>query len=359
MTTRRFEDAPENAPTASTTPTASVGRWRMPSETAPHERVYMAFPPRGLSFGDAEIARRAWSTVAHATADFVPVTMVVDPDDQAAAKAALSSSIELITATLDDAWMRDIGPTFVIGDDGRLGAVDWVFNGWGQQKWARWDKDRSIGRFVAEHAGAEVVASDLVNEGGGIHVDGSGTVLVTDTVQLDRFRNPRWSRESIEAELRRTLGVERAIWFPRGLYRDSQRFGTRGHIDIVATLPDEHTVLIHRQRDPLHPDFHLGAVYDDILADTAAVDGRPWQVIELDAPQRVRDDEGWTDYSYVNHLVTNGAVIACTFDDANDEAALDRLAEAYPGREIVGVDARDIFAYGGGIHCITQHMPRV
>ena len=103
--------------TATGTPAAdSSPRWRMPSETAPHDRVYMAFPSRGLSFGDAEDARRAWAAVAHATQDFVPVTMVVDPDDRAAAEAMLTADIELLTAPLDDAWMRDIGPTFVIGD---------------------------------------------------------------------------------------------------------------------------------------------------------------------------------------------------------------------------------------------------
>lgn len=343
--------------------TDSLPTWRMPSETDPHERVFMAFPPKGESFGTADddtaIARTAWTAVAHATADFVPVTMVVDPSDRRVAERMLSDAIELVEAPLDDAWMRDIGPTFVVGADGRLGAVDWEFNGWGQQEWASWENDRNIGRFVAELAGAEIVDSALVNEGGGIHVDGRGTVLLTDTVQLDRFRNPGWSRDAIEAELHRTLGTKRAIWFPRGLYRDSQRFGTRGHIDIIATLPDEHTLLVHRQLDPAHPDFHLTSVYDDLIAETTAIDGSPWKVIDLPAPKRVRDEDGWTDYSYVNHLVTNGAVIACTFDDPNDEAALAGLADAYPGREIVGVDARDIFRYGGGIHCITQHQPRV
>ncbi|MFF8187136.1 agmatine/peptidylarginine deiminase [Microbacterium sp. NPDC016588] len=334
----------------------------MPSETSEHERVYMAYPPRGESFGadneDTSIARAAWTAVAHATADFVPVTMVVDPADRREAARQLSSSIELIEAPLDDAWMRDIGPTFVIGGDGQLGAVDWEFNGWGQQEWASWDRDRLIGRFVAEHAGAELIDSALVNEGGAIHVDGRGTVLATDTVQLDRFRNPGWSRDAIEVELHRTLGTERVIWFPRGLHRDSQRFGTRGHIDIVATMPDPRTLLVHRQHDPAHPDHHLGSVYADVISRTTDADGNPWDVLELAAPTRVRDEDGWTDYSYVNHLVTNGAVIACTFDDPNDDDALATLAQAYPGREIIGVDARDIFRYGGGIHCITQHQPR-
>lgn len=344
------------------TPTQAPA-WQMPSETDPHERVFMAFPPRGESFGnaseDTEDARAAWTAVAHATADFVPVTMVVDPADRAVAQRLLSAEITLVEAPLDDAWMRDIGPTFVRGSGGRLGAVDWVFNGWGQQSWAAWERDRHIGAFVAELAGAELVSSELVTEGGGIHVDGQGTVLLTDTVQLDRFRNPGWSRDAIEAELRRTIGADRAIWFPRGLHRDSQRFGTRGHIDIVATMPDADTLLVHRQQDPSHPDFHLWEALERVIEESTTHAGTPWRVIELDAPTRVTDEEGWTDYSYVNHLVTNGAVIACTFDDPKDADAAARLAEAYPGREIVGVDARNIFRYGGGIHCITQHQPRV
>ena len=40
-------------------------------------------------------------------------------------------------------------------------------------------------------------------------------------------------------------------------------------------------------------------------------------------------------------------------------AAADILAGAYSGREVVTVDARPIFARGGGIHCITQQQPRL
>ncbi|MDG4813662.1 agmatine deiminase family protein, partial [Hydrogenovibrio sp. 3SP14C1] len=92
---------------------------------------------------------------------------------------------DIVTAQLDDAWMRDIGPTFVVDDEGRLAAVDWVFNGWGGQDWAKWDNDEHIGRFVAEQVDVPVVSSTLRNEGGGIHVDGQGTVLATRSVQLD------------------------------------------------------------------------------------------------------------------------------------------------------------------------------
>ncbi len=194
----------------------------------------MAFPPVGATaFNDAESvhnARTAWSAVAHAVLDFEPVTMVVDPADREAARKYLSASIEVVEAPLDDAWMRDIGPTFVLDEAGRLGAIDWVFNGWGAQEWASWERDQHIGATVARLAGAEIIDSALVNEGGGIQVDGLGTVLVTETVQLDPGRNPGLDKAAVEAELKRALGVSHVIWLPRGLVRDSERFGTRGHV---------------------------------------------------------------------------------------------------------------------------------
>src|SRR5699024_157873 len=127
----------------------------------------------------------------------------------------------------------DMGPTFVVSDEGRLGAVNWRFNGWGQQAWARWDNDQHVAARVAELAGAARIDSDLVNEGGGIQVDGQGTVLLTESVQLGSGRNPGLTHADVEAELARTLGTSHAIWFKRGLYRDYERFGTRGHVDIV------------------------------------------------------------------------------------------------------------------------------
>ncbi|MFC3741611.1 agmatine deiminase family protein [Paractinoplanes deccanensis] len=327
----------------------------MPAETEPHDCTWMAWPSAGYTLGDTEAdaddARRAWAEVALAVARFEPVRMVVDPVAKRHARKWLGSDVELLEAPLDDAWMRDIGPTFVVGPGG-LGAVDWVFNGWGQQGWARWERDARIARRVAEWAGATLIPSPMVNEGGGLHVDGAGTVLVTETVQLDPARNPGWRREDVEAELRRTLGVHAVVWLPRGLTRDYGEYGTRGHVDIVATVPSPGTVLLHVQRDPRHPDHAI----DDALRAALPAD---WRIVDLPAPERLEDEEGPVDHSYVNHLVCNGGVVACTFGDPRDAEALETLASAYAGREVTGVDARVIFARGGGIHCITQQQPRV
>ncbi|QTI67485.1 agmatine deiminase family protein [Gordonia polyisoprenivorans] len=338
--------------------------WTMPAETARHDRVWMAFPRPNTtlaeSAADAETAYTAWSTVANTVSDFEPVTVVVDPTEVARARTMLTASIDIIEAELDDAWMRDIGPTFVTDGAGHLAAVDWTFNGWGAQEWAEWDNDRRIGRVVAEAAGVPVISSMLVQEGGAIHVDGEGTVLVTETVQLDPGRNPYATTESVEAELARTIGAQKVIWLPRGLTRDYERFGTRGHVDMVATIPSPGTLLLHEQPNPEHPDNVVMHELRDFLAGTTDAAGRRWDIVDLPAPDAIRDETGFVDYSYINHLVVNDGVIACGYGEpAADERAAEILASVYPGRRVVTIDAREILARGGGIHCITQQQPAV
>ncbi|CAB4334824.1 unannotated protein [freshwater metagenome] len=328
----------------------------MPAEWERHERTWMAWPAAGYmgtSVVDSTIedAYAAWSNVANVIVRFEPVTMVVDPRDVDIATEWLSPEVELLEAMLDDAWMRDMGPTFVRDDSGKIQAIDWVFNGWGAQHWAKWDHDAEIAPVVIQSAGVPLVASPLVNEGGGIHVNGAGMLLATRTVQFDPHRNPEATQESVEQEFARTLGATSVIWIERGLTRDYEDFGTRGHVDIVACFSDENTILYHDQQDSNHPDFAVTAQVRATLGRTGL------KLIAVPAPKTIKDEHGFTDYSYINHYVCNGAVILCAFDDPNDEVAQEIMSKAYPNREIVLVDAREIFARGGGIHCITQQQP--
>ncbi|WP_203336683.1 agmatine deiminase family protein [Nocardioides limicola] len=334
--------------------------WAMPAETVRHERTWMAWPATGYTLGDtpadAEEARRTWAAVANAVAEYEPVHLLVPPHERREAQRHLTAEIVQHEQPLDDAWYRDIGPTFVLGPQG-LGAVNWVFNGWGQQEWATWQQDALAAGVAIAASGAVPIDSPLVNEGGGIHTDGAGTVLVTETVQLDPLRNHGWTKQDVEAELARTIGAREVIWLRRGLTRDSDRFGTKGHVDLLATFTAPGRVLVHDQRDPAHPDAVVTAELVEVLGRARDAAGDPLQVTPLPAPQTLRDDEGFVDYSYVNHYVANGVVIACAFDDPADAEAGAILADAYPGREIVQIDARPLFARGGGIHCITQQQP--
>lgn len=340
--------------------------WRMPAETAEHERTWMAFPKVGPTLGDTDEERQecyeAWAATAHAIAEFEPVTMVVDPSEIERATAMLSADIEIVEAPVDEFWMRDFGPTFVLDEErpGVLGAVTWIFNGWGDNEWAEWELSAKLGGHIAELSGAERVRSLLVNEGGGIHVDGEGTLLLTETVQLDPRRNKYASKAGVEAEMLRTIGATHAVWLPRGLSRDYEEFGTNGHVDIVATLTSPGTVLLHMQNNEAHPDYKVTRDIRAFLETQTDAAGRSFNIVEIAAPSVIEDEEGFVDWSYVNHLVVNGGVVACGFgDEVADANARRVLEEVYPGRKVVTVDARPIFARGGGIHCITQQQPKV
>lgn len=333
-----------------------MNAWSMPAEWQPHTCTWMAWPSAAYTLGETDsaalAARSAWAAVANAVASFEPVRMLCAEADLALARNYLDDGVELIPAELNDAWMRDIGPTFVKNADGQLAGVDWVFNGWGQQAWAKWDKDSRVASEINAVAGVANHSSWLVNEGGGIHVDGDGTVLLTETVQLGEGRNSGRERAEVEAEIHAQLGTSRAIWIRRGLTRDYDEFGTRGHIDIVACFAPSNKILVHSQQDPTHPDFEVSLEVIETLSAYPE-----YELILVPAPKVLRDEEGFVDYSYINHYVINGAVILCSFDDPNDVVARDILAGVYPGREIALVDAREIFARGGGIHCITQQQP--
>lgn len=343
------------------TTTPRAAGFRMPPEWARHERTWMEFPPDNDTFAgtDLDRYRATWASVANTIGRFEPVSVLCARGDVAAARRLLEPAVELHEVALDDAWLRDSGPTFVVHPDGRLGAVHWRFNGWGDQGFSDWGAEQHVGARVAELAGAELFVSGMVNEGGGIHVDGEGTVLVTETVQLDPGRNPGWTAAQVESELAECIGVERVIWLPRGLTRDYDRFGTRGHVDIVATFVRPGVVLAQRQVDPAHPDHEV--CHENISVLRAATDarGRRLEVVEIDSPRTGSVDGELVDWSYINHYVCNGAVIMCTFDDPNDEPAAELLSRLYPGRRIVPHDARAVFECGGGIHCITQQQPAV
>lgn len=342
--------------------TLETAQFSMPHEGTRQSCTWMAWPTAEymLSGEHAPVSEvwGAWSSVANAISEFQPVAILVHPKDRAAASRHLSASVEQHIVDIDDAWMRDSGPTFVRNvRDGSLAAVSWIFNAWGGLTLADTSQDNRVAAYIADHLDVPVVASPLVNEGGGVHTDGAGTVLVTETVQLDPLRNPGLTREDVEQELMRTIGARRAIWLPRGLHRDYGPLGTRGHVDMVATFSSPGTVLLHTQQDSAHPDHALTAALKTQLAAEKDASGRPLSLVDLPAPAVLRDRSGPVDYNYVNHALVNGAVIACSFGDPADGPAAGILADAYPGRTVVSIDARPIFALGGGIHCITQQQP--
>ncbi|WP_084958520.1 agmatine deiminase family protein [Thermoactinospora rubra] len=326
----------------------------MPPEWEPHSRTWMSWPV-GYVLQAPEDSYRAWSAVANAVVRHEPVTMLADPSEAGSAARWLDPRVEVVQVPLDDCWLRDNGPTFVV-HDGELHGVDWTFNGWG---WAPHDKDDKVAGFVLDRLGVPAHRTSMVGEGGGIHVDGEGTVIVTETVQLDPRRNPGWTKAEAEAELRRLLGVEKVLWLPRGLTADYGGYGTNGHVDLLACFARPGLVLCHIQPDPAHPDFEVTRENLAVLRASTDARGRPLEVVEVLAPTVAEAGGKLVDYSYINHYLANGLVLLCSFDDPRDAETAELFAKLFPGRAVESVDARAIFAMGGGIHCITQQQPAI
>jgi len=334
--------------------------WTMPPEWNPHKRTWMGWPcnPDVLDYiGSPEAAYKAWSGVANQVSQFEPVTMICNPGKKTQAREYLDSEVTIVERELGDSWMRDCGPTFVVNEQGHLGAVDWTFNGWGGRTFPEGSADALVARFVAEKTGAERLPSVLINEGGGIHVDGEGTLLLTENVQMNHNRNPNWTRQEIEAEMHAKLGTSKAIWVPRGLEADTSASGTDGHIDTLVCFVKPGVVVVHGQPDPDHPDHETAAEIEAIMRSQTDARGRAMEVIVLTAPEEHYDHGEPLSCSYVNFSFVNGGVVLCEFGDPQDQVVADVFRRLFNDREIVSVPAVDIFKGGGGVHCITQQEP--
>ncbi|HYG86204.1 MAG TPA: agmatine deiminase family protein [Azospirillum sp.] len=332
----------------------------MPGEWEPHARCWMAWPCRPETWplgegGEAdgiEAAREAYAEVARAISRFEPVTMVCDTADVAEASLACGPGIQILPLPISDSWIRDTGPSFVVGRNGRIGGVHWRFNAWGGN-YPDCTKDQEVGRLVLEHLGLERFEAPLVMEGGAFHVDGQGTLLTTEQCLLNPNRNPNLSKAEIERHLKDFLGVSTIIWLGQG-YQDDE---TDGHIDEVACFVRPGAVLALTTDDPTDANFKAFQDNLDRLKKARDAQGRELEVIPVRQPSR-RDQNGVRlTLSYTNLYIANGGVVMPAFEDPYDDEAYRVVRRAFPDREVIQMNAMDIVRGGGGIHCITQQQP--
>ena len=321
----------------------------MPAEWAPHERTLMAWPCRTELWGELlDEARRDHAAVASAIAAFEPVTMVANPGEQAAeARAACAGEVDVVELPIDDSWLRDSGPIFVRGTGGERVGVHFRFNAWGE-KFSPWDADEAAGGELARRFGDRVVDAQFVLEGGSIGVDGEGTLITTEECLLHPSRNPTMSREDIEAGLREHLGVRRVVWLGKGLVEDRD---TDGHVDLVAAFTRPGEVLLQTGPAGTEDEERMEDNRERLEAAGLAVRRMPVLPFVDVAGEPVA-------MSHMNFYVCNGAVIVPLAGQDTDAEALRVLADAYPGREVVGVPGAVLAYGGGGPHCITQQVPR-
>ncbi len=357
----------------------------MPGEFERHAGCIIVWPqrPGSWSFG-AEAACAAFTAVIKAIAASERVYVACGREHWERAESMLrgAENVELLPIETDDSWARDIAPTFVVRDtaDGRqTRGVNWAFNAWGgavDGLYPDWRQDDAFAAAFAGAAGYSLYdAAPFVLEGGSIHCDGEGTVMVTEACLLSAGRNPALSRAEIEDRLKHYLGARKVLWLPRGIYNDE----TNEHVDNVCAFIRPGEVVLAWTDNEDDPQYALSAASLRYLAETTDAKGRRLIVHKLPIPdipicieadevvgfefaegEDTREPGERLAASYVNFYFSNDSVLLPAFggeNAASDARAAAILARLCPERKIVQLPARAILTGGGNIHCITQQIP--
>ena len=353
----------------------------MPAEFSPHHGCLMIWPhrPGSWPFG-AKKAREAFTKLAQAIALTEKVYMLAEPELAEGARLALGPSIEVIPLESNDAWARDTGPTFVVDGKGGLRGVNWRFNAWGGEVdglYAHWEKDDAFAGGLLDMLGFRGYdAAPFVMEGGAVHSDGEGTLLVTEACLLSAGRNPQLTKDEIAAALCRMLGAKKVLWLPRGIDGDE----TNEHVDNMCAFLRPAEVVLAWTDDENDPQFPLSQACFNYLRMQTDARGRRLTVHKLPIPDKpvcvtqeeceayvfepgedTREPGERLAASYVNFLFVNGGLILPVFgngNEASDRRAVELLTALCPERTVIPVYARDILLGGGNIHCITQQIPK-
>jgi len=325
---------------------------RTPAEFEPHARCLVSWPWRkGLYIGHLEECQLELAKVIRKIAGFEPVTVVVNPGDRRQVRRMVGSvDIDIIELPIDDGWIRDNGPIFT-EDDGILTGVDFAFDGWGQT-FPNYARDDALPPLLCDELGIPHRANPTILEGGAIQWDGENTIVTTEDCLL--ARNPSMTKGDYEAMFLAELGITKVIWLPFGMLDD---WVTGGHVDGVAQYAGPAKVVA--LTDPGGREDARTAANLAVLQAATDAQGRSLEIVKI--PQMPRFDgigSRKLTHSYVNWYLPDGGVVApiCGLKK-QDSKALGRIRDAFPGREVVGVQTNALSWAGGGPHCVTMPVP--
>lgn len=266
-------------------------------------------------------------------------------------------NITIAESEINDTWARDTGFLTVLGPNGAE-LMDFKFNGWGNKFEA--SKDNAINRNLFGNnyfKGTYTDCNNYVLEGGSIEVDAQGSLLTTESCLLTPTRNPQLNKADIEIKLKRFFNVSNILWLSHGHLEGDD---TDGHIDTLARFAPGDTIVYVQCPDPQNPNFRELQAMEQELQALRTADGSPYRLLPLPSPEIMRDEEGRIlPATYANFLVINGAVLVPTYGQpASDAKACEVIGEAFPGREIIGIDCRPLIRQNGSLHCVTMQYPK-
>jgi agmatine deiminase len=330
--------------------------FKMPPEWHPHSGCWMAWPCHQQTWEQIGLdrARVAYAKVVKAISKYEPVTLLVNPGDESNALILCNHSARIISLPINDSWTRDTGPTFLLNGSSQLAGVDWIHNAWGRN-YDNYALDNQIASHILREVNAIRFKAPLVMEGGSFHVDGEGTVLTTKECLLNDNRNPHLSKYEIEQYLQDYLTIDKVIWLNNGLIGDE----TDGHIDEIATFIAPGKVLCLITTDKQDENYNILQENLAILKSSTDAKGRALEVFTIELPPATQINGERLTLSYINFYRANKGIVMPSFGHKKyDDAAYTLFKHLFPNEGITQIDALDVFAGGGGIHCITQQQPK-
>jgi agmatine deiminase len=358
------------APTTAPKPTPAALGYAMPAEWERHEATWLGWPHNPTDWPDKlDTIRWVYGEMVRKIAPGEIVRLLVrNPREGRLARSYLGRAgadlrrLQFVLHPTNRGWTRDSGPICVRrrkGGKTETGFVHFHFNAWA--KYDDWQKDRKVPDTAARllrkplfHA--ECGGRPVVIEGGGVEVNGRGTLLTTEECYLDprvQVRNPGLGREEIEETLRRYLGVSNVLWLVAGPVGDD----THGHIDDICRFVNSRTVVLIKETNRKDVNYRPLAENWERIGDLRLEDGSRPEVIPLPMPAPLAYDGYRLPASYANFYIANDAVIVPTFNDPNDRVALGTLGELFTDRPVVGIHAVDLVLGFGSLHCLTQQQP--
>ncbi|MGN0068127.1 MAG: agmatine deiminase family protein [Prevotella sp.] len=337
--------------------------YRLPAEWEPQDAIQLTWPHAKTDWADC---------LPDITATFVQLTaamaryqrVVIAAQEPEAVMSLLRQRlqgkelerVDCYSCRNNDTWARDHGPITLTSADAAPLLLDFRFNGWGGKFPA--ELDNAVTRSLhAQHAFSGLLEDhdDFVLEGGSVESDGKGTILTTSLCLLAPHRNQPLTRDEIGRELCCMLRAERVLWLDHGqLIGDD----TDGHIDTIARFAPHDTIVYVGCDDTSDPQYADLKAMEAQLRDFRTTGGQPYRLLPLPMPRACCYGGERLPATYANFVVLNGAVIVPTYGQPdNDSQAMQTIAEAFPGRDIVGMDALTVIRQHGSLHCLTMQLP--
>lgn len=326
--------------------------WRLPAEWEPQWGVQLTWPH----------ANTDWAPILdEITTTYKEMAREIAKHENLLIIAPEGEDLSPITSHLlplksNDTWARDHGFITLVDDEGHARLLDFCFNGWGEKFPA--DLDNALNRKLYDNGKVEgeyVDCLDFVLEGGSIESDGKGTVFTTTGCLLAPHRNQPMTKAEIEERLKRELHANRILWINHGNLTGDD---TDGHIDTLVRICPNDTLLYMGCDDPNDEQYEELRLMEEQLKTFRTIDGQPYRLMKLPMPRPIYDEGDRLPATYANFLIVNGAVLCPTYAQSDlDAEALKVIGEAFPDREIVGIDCRSIIKQHGSLHCCTMQYP--